>query len=107
MSKVIYKLADDISTDIIYPGRFMATVLPTETPEFAFADITELNKMLVSKTAPQKSVIVAGKNFRHNGKNRICRYQPPWPRLSPGRKRQENKRIIGKFIFPPESDFIG
>lgn len=63
MSKVIYKLADDISTDIIYPGRFMATVLPTETPEFAFADITELNKMLVSKEAPQKSVIVAGKNF--------------------------------------------
>ena len=29
MAKVIYKLGDDISTDIIYPGRYMATVLPT------------------------------------------------------------------------------
>ena len=33
MSKVIYKFGDDISTDIIYPGRYMATILPTETPE--------------------------------------------------------------------------
>jgi len=39
MAHVIYKLGDDISTDIIYPGRYMATVLPTETPQFAFADI--------------------------------------------------------------------
>ena len=37
------KLGDDISTDIIYPGRFMATVLPTETPQFAFADHAEFN----------------------------------------------------------------
>ena len=28
MSKVVLKLGDDVSTDIIYPGRFMATVLP-------------------------------------------------------------------------------
>jgi len=63
MAKVIYKLADDISTDIIYPGRFMATVLPTETPQFAFADIKDLNKMLVNKEAPEGSIIVAGKNF--------------------------------------------
>ena len=49
MAKVIYKLEDDISTDIIYPGRYMATVLPTETPQYAFADIADLNKMLNDK----------------------------------------------------------
>ncbi len=31
-------MQNDISTDIIYPGRFMATVLPTETPQYCFAD---------------------------------------------------------------------
>jgi 3-isopropylmalate/(R)-2-methylmalate dehydratase small subunit len=63
MAKVIYKLEDDISTDIIYPGRFMATVLPTETPQFAFVDITDLNKMLVDHTAGDEPILVAGKNF--------------------------------------------
>ncbi len=63
MSKVIYKFGDDISTDIIYPGRFMATVLPTETPEYAFADEKELNKLLNSKTVPADSIIVGAKNF--------------------------------------------
>ena len=63
MSKVIWEFADDISTDIIYPGRFMATVLPSETPEFAFADIAELNKMLNQKQFDQGSVILADKNF--------------------------------------------
>jgi 3-isopropylmalate dehydratase small subunit len=38
MAKVILSLGNDISTDDIYPGRFMATVLPTETPQFAFFD---------------------------------------------------------------------
>jgi len=63
MSKVIYKLEDDISTDIIYPGRFMATVLPTETPQFAFADQKDLNKMLVDGKVEKESIIIAGKNF--------------------------------------------
>jgi 3-isopropylmalate/(R)-2-methylmalate dehydratase small subunit len=63
MSKVVLKLADDVSTDIIYPGRFMATVLPTETPQYAFADITEFNNKLKKKEIPAGSVIVAGKNF--------------------------------------------
>jgi 3-isopropylmalate/(R)-2-methylmalate dehydratase small subunit len=63
MAKVIYKLEDDISTDIIYPGRYMATVLPTETPQYVFADIADLNKMLNDKQVPPNSVIVAGKNF--------------------------------------------
>jgi 3-isopropylmalate/(R)-2-methylmalate dehydratase small subunit len=63
MAKVIYKLGDDISTDIIYPGRYMATVLPTETPQYAFDDIKELNKQLNSEKTDEVRVIVAGKNF--------------------------------------------
>ncbi len=63
MAKVIAKLGDDISTDVIYPGRYMATVLATETPQFAFADSPELNSRLKSKQVPPGSFIVAGKNF--------------------------------------------
>ncbi|MHB8093352.1 MAG: LeuD/DmdB family oxidoreductase small subunit [Candidatus Aminicenantales bacterium] len=63
MAKVVCKLGDDISTDIIYPGRFMATVLPSETPEYAFADLTEFNAGLREHRIPPGSVIVAGKNF--------------------------------------------
>jgi 3-isopropylmalate/(R)-2-methylmalate dehydratase small subunit len=63
MAKVIYKFGDDISTDIIYPGRYMATVLPTETPQFAFDDIKELNKLLNSEKTEETRIIVAGKNF--------------------------------------------
>ena len=56
-------LADDVSTDVIYPGRYMATVLPAETPQYAFADIADLNKALVSGAIPRGSAIVAGRNF--------------------------------------------
>jgi 3-isopropylmalate/(R)-2-methylmalate dehydratase small subunit len=63
VSKVVFKVGDDISTDIIYPGRFMATVLPTETPQYAFADTTEFNKKLNSKQVPPNSIIIGGKNF--------------------------------------------
>ncbi len=63
MAKVVLKLGDDISTDIIYPGRYMATVLPTETPQFAFVDNAEFNKKLKAKEIPSGSWIVAGKNF--------------------------------------------
>lgn len=63
MATVIYKLGDDISTDIIYPGRYMATVLPTETPAFAFDDIKELNEMLKNNNNDQQRVIVCGNNF--------------------------------------------
>lgn len=63
MAKVILKLGDDISTDIIYPGRFMATVLPTETPQYAFADLPELNARLKRGEVSAGSVIVAGGNF--------------------------------------------
>jgi len=63
MSKVVLKLGDDISTDIIYPGRFMATVLPSETPQFAFADYQEFNARIKNKQVSPGSVILAGKNF--------------------------------------------
>ena len=63
MPQVVLKLENDISTDVIYPGRYMATVLPTETPQFAFADMTEFNGKLKAKQIPAGSVIVAGKNF--------------------------------------------
>ena len=63
MAKVVLKLADDISTDIIYPGRYMATVLPGETPQYAFADMPEFNARLKAGQIPPGSVIVAGKNF--------------------------------------------
>ncbi|MGE5340008.1 MAG: 3-isopropylmalate dehydratase [Candidatus Omnitrophota bacterium] len=63
VSNVIYKVGDDISTDIIYPGRFMATVLPTETPQYAFADHEEFNKKLNAKVVPPNSVLLGGKNF--------------------------------------------
>ncbi|MBI4351996.1 MAG: 3-isopropylmalate dehydratase small subunit [Elusimicrobia bacterium] len=61
--KVVLKVADDVSTDIIYPGRFMATVLPAETPMFAFADNPDFNKRLKSGEIPKGSAIVAGNNF--------------------------------------------
>jgi 3-isopropylmalate dehydratase small subunit len=62
MAKVVLKLDADISTDIIYPGRYMATVLPSETPQFAFADL-EFNKKLKAKEIEPGSFIVADKNF--------------------------------------------
>jgi 3-isopropylmalate/(R)-2-methylmalate dehydratase small subunit len=61
--KVVRKLGDDVSTDIIYPGRFMATVLPAETPQFAFADDAEFNRKLKAREVPPGSFIVAGNNF--------------------------------------------
>jgi 3-isopropylmalate/(R)-2-methylmalate dehydratase small subunit len=63
MGKVVLKVGDDVSTDIIYPGRFMATVLPTETPQFAFADNSDFNKKLKANEVPKGSYIVAGQNF--------------------------------------------
>lgn len=63
MAKVVLKLGRDISTDDIYPGRFMATVLPTETPQFCFSDRTEFNASLKAKAIPPGSVIVADENF--------------------------------------------
>ncbi len=63
MGNVVLKLGRDISTDDIYPGRFMATVLPTETPQFCFNDRTEFNARLKAKEIPPGSVVVADENF--------------------------------------------
>lgn len=63
MPKVVLKVNDNVSTDAIYPGRFMATVLPSETPQFAFADYREFNSKLIEKEIPAGSVIVGGNNF--------------------------------------------
>jgi 3-isopropylmalate/(R)-2-methylmalate dehydratase small subunit len=63
MAKVVLALGNDISTDVIYPGRYMATVLPTETPQFAFADDIEFNATLQAKNIPAGSVVLAGNNF--------------------------------------------
>jgi 3-isopropylmalate/(R)-2-methylmalate dehydratase small subunit len=63
MPTVIYKAADDVSTDVIYPGRYMATVLPTETPQFAFADEAAFNAKLKAKQVQPGSILLGGKNF--------------------------------------------
>jgi 3-isopropylmalate/(R)-2-methylmalate dehydratase small subunit len=63
MPTVIFKVGDDVSTDVIYPGRYMATVLPTETPQFAFADETAFNAKLKAKQVLPGSVLIGGKNF--------------------------------------------
>jgi 3-isopropylmalate/(R)-2-methylmalate dehydratase small subunit len=63
VAKVIATLGDDVSTDVIYPGRYMATVLPNETPQYAFADDAELSRRLKAKEIEPGSVIVAGANF--------------------------------------------
>ena len=62
-AKVVLKIGDDVSTDIIYPGRFMATVLPTETPQFAFADDADFNGKLKAGDIPKGSFLVADDNF--------------------------------------------
>jgi 3-isopropylmalate/(R)-2-methylmalate dehydratase small subunit len=63
MASVVLKLGDDVSTDIIYPGRFMATVLPTETPQHAFADEPEFHARLLRGEVSPGSIIVGGRNF--------------------------------------------
>jgi 3-isopropylmalate/(R)-2-methylmalate dehydratase small subunit len=63
MPKVVFKVGDDVSTDVIYPGRYMATVLPTETPQFAFADEAAFNAKLKAKQIPPGSIVVGGRNF--------------------------------------------
>ena len=63
MATVVLKLGDDVSTDAIYPGRYMATVLPWETPQYAFADHNNFSSKLKAGQIPPGSVIVAGQNF--------------------------------------------
>ena len=62
MANVVYVLGDDVSTDVIYPGRYMATVLPDETPQFAFADDADFSAKLKSGALPQGAVLVRPKD---------------------------------------------
>ena len=63
MGKVVYEVGNDISTDAIYPGRFMATVLPSETPQFAFADEKEFNAKLTKGETTDGDILLAANNF--------------------------------------------
>jgi 3-isopropylmalate/(R)-2-methylmalate dehydratase small subunit len=63
MPIVIFKVGDNVSTDVIYPGRYMATVLPSETPQFAFADEPAFNAKLKTRQFPPGSLMVGGRNF--------------------------------------------
>ena len=63
MPTVVFKVGNDVSTDVIYPGRYMATVLPTETPQFAFADEAAFNAKLKAKQVAPGNILVGGKNF--------------------------------------------
>ena len=63
MNTVVYTLSNDVSTDIIYPGRYMATVLPAETPRYAFADDADFHARLQAGSVPAGSILVAGENF--------------------------------------------
>ena len=63
MPTVVFKVGNDVSTDVIYPGRYMATVLPTETPKFAFIDHADFNKALTTGQVPAGSIVVGGPNF--------------------------------------------
>jgi 3-isopropylmalate/(R)-2-methylmalate dehydratase small subunit len=62
-ARVVLAVGDDVSTDVIYPGRYMATVLPAETPQYAFADNAPFNALLQAGKVSAGSVVVAGKNF--------------------------------------------
>jgi 3-isopropylmalate/(R)-2-methylmalate dehydratase small subunit len=63
VQEVVLTLGDDVSTDAIYPGRHMATQLPSETPQFAFADLPGFNAELRAGEIRSGSVVVAGRNF--------------------------------------------
>lgn len=63
MTRVVLVLGDNVSTDALYPGRYMATVLPSETPPYAFADEVEFNRALNAAQVPPGSVVAAGENF--------------------------------------------
>lgn len=62
-ARVLLSLGHDVSTDVIYPGRYMATVLPAETPAYAFADHAAFQAAVKAKSIPKGAVITAGENF--------------------------------------------
>ena len=63
MGKIVYEVGSDVSTDAIYPARFMATVLPSETPQFAFADEKDFNARLNNGGIADGDILLAANNF--------------------------------------------
>ena len=55
----VIKYGDDINTDVIFPGRYLAITDPKEMAEHAMED---LDKDFLEKVK-ERRVIVAGKNF--------------------------------------------
>ena len=108
MAKVIIELGNDISTDDIYPGRYMATVLPTETPQFAFSDRTEFHARLKAREFPAGSIIVGGENFgcgssREQACSALKGYEVTVVAKSIARIFLQNRIILGlKVVLCPE-----
>jgi len=63
MAKVISILGDRISTNTIYPDKYMSIVDPTETPHYAFADDVALNAQLINKISTESVAVVSGMDF--------------------------------------------
>ena len=60
MATAVYKVGNDVSTDEFFPGRFMAAVLPSDTPQFALADDAAFNDGLKVKQIPPGKVVIVG-----------------------------------------------
>ena len=60
---MILALGDHVSTDALDPGRFMATVLPGETPQYLLADDERFQENLNAGCVEPGCPIVAGWNF--------------------------------------------
>ncbi|MEI6090561.1 MAG: hypothetical protein WCR42_08935 [bacterium] len=63
MAKVISILGDKISTDFIYPDKYLSITDPTKTPQYAFADDKVLNAQLVNKIPTESIALVSGMDF--------------------------------------------
>jgi 3-isopropylmalate dehydratase small subunit len=63
MAKVIYKLGDNISTDIIYSGVCKSNPLDPLKTNCAFTNNLKLNDILLNKIPNEPITIVCGINF--------------------------------------------
>lgn len=63
MATVVLAFGDDLPTDRIYPGTYLTTVSPAETPRHAFADDVDFHTRLLRGEIAPGSVIVGGTNF--------------------------------------------
>ena len=63
MAKVVYKVGDNVSTDVIYPERYTSAILPAGTAPFAFADDPVFSAKLKARELAPGSILLAGQNF--------------------------------------------